>query len=138
MAILDKNRAHGRQFPLVAHQDFDLSELTSGSAIAAVKVPAGARVIGGGVMIDTAFDSATSDVMDVGDGDDDDRYSATPIDVSAAGYTALDITGYKYTTTDFIDLIWTGAGTAATEGAGRLIVEYIIDNRTNEVMPDYD
>jgi len=138
MAILDKNRNHGRQFPLVAVQDFDYTELTSGSATAAVKLPANARVVGGGVVIETAFNDTGTDLADVGDGGDPNRYSALQIDFAATGYTALDITGYKYTTTDYVDITYTGANGNASAGAGVLIVEYVVDERANEVMPDYD
>jgi len=137
--LLDTALIHSRQNVKVAIQDVTMAELTSGAAIGAVKVPYGARVVGGGVIVETAFDSGTSDVLDVGDGGDADRYSATPINIAAAGYTALDITGYKYTVTDFIDLTWTGAGTAATTGVLQLVVFYTIDgNQDAGIMPTYD
>jgi hypothetical protein len=136
MAIASKDRAHGRQWPLVAMQPFDISQLTNGTAVAAVKMPAGARVIGGGVIISTPFD-ASGNVINVGDGDAPNRYSATPVDVTAAGFTSLDVTGYKYTFSDYIDITWTLSG-SPTEGAGIVMVQYVIDGRSNEVNPDYD
>jgi len=138
MSIADQNRNHGRQYPLVAIQDFALADLTSGSAVAAVKLPGNARVIGGGVVITEVFNSTTSDAIDVGDGDNDDRYSDTAVDGQALGYTPLDITGYKYTTQDFIDLKWTSGGGSPSTGTGYLIVMYTVDDRANEVVPDYD
>lgn len=137
--LLDTALVHSRQNLKVAIQDVSYTELTSGAAIGAVKIPYGARVLGGFVVVETAFDSGTSDVLDVGDGVDDDRYTASQIDLQALGATALDVTGYKYTTTDFIDLTWTAVGTAATAGALQLIVFYAIDgNQDAGIMPTYD
>ena len=112
MAI-SKNSA--RQYPLMASVDVTYDMLTSGSAEAAVDIPAGATVVGGYLVVDTAWDSATSDVLDIGDGDDVDRYTASQIDLTAAGATALDVTAYEYTVQDTIDLTWTGAGCCPTD-----------------------
>lgn len=133
MAISAKNMNHGRQYPLVATQAFDYTELESGVAVVAVKVPDGTRVIGGAVYITSAFDASRT--IDVGDTADPDRYSATPIAASAAGVTALDITGYKYPQTGTIDLTVDGA---VTQGEGYIEVQYIRDSRANEVVPSYD
>lgn len=138
MAIASVDRNHGTQYPLVATQDFSYAQLTSGSAVGAIKLPYGARVIGGGVLITTAFNSATSDKIDIGDGGDPDRYTSTEITASSTGWTALTLSGYKYTQTDYVDITWTGTGTAPSAGAGTLIVMYVIDGRANEVNPDYD
>lgn len=138
MAIAAKDRNHGRQWPLVVVQDFDYTEVEDTVAVPAVKLPAGARVIGGGVLVTTAFDFGTTNAVDVGDGGDADRYSGTPVDLSATGWTALDVTGYGYPISDYIDLTADVTGTAATQGEAKLIVEYIVDGRANEVNPDYD
>ncbi len=143
MAIASVDRNHGTQYPLVATQEFTVAQLASGEAVGAIKLPYGARVIGGGVLITTAFNSTTSDKLDVGDGGDPDRYTSSEITISSTGYTALTISGYKYTQTDYVDLTWTGVGADAgaadaDEGAGVLIVMYVIDGRANEVNPDYD
>lgn len=138
MAILSRDRNHGRQWALVAMQDFELSELETGEAVAAVKVPYGARVVGGGVIITEVFDSTSSDTIDIGDGDDSDRYSSAPINGQALGYTALDVTGHKYTGTDYIDITWTSGGGTPSTGKGVLVVQYVVDGRANEVVPDYD
>jgi hypothetical protein len=126
----------GRQYPLVAYVDFTYSDLTDATGVEAIDIPANATVIGGGLYIGTVFNSATSDTIDVGDGGDTDRYTASPIDVTALGYTALTLTGYTYTASDTIDILWDGTGTAPSTGAGTLIVYYMIDERAQEVVPD--
>lgn len=135
MTIAKLDRSQNRQWPLVAIQEFDYADLTSATAVPAVHVPEGARVIGGGIMVDTVWNSAVSDVLDAGDGVDDDEYTSSQIDLTSAGYTALTITGYKYTTPDWIDLTWTGSGAVPTTGAGRIIVMYVVDSRENEIEP---
>lgn len=132
MAIT-KNGA--RQWPMVAYVDFTYDNLTDATGVAAIDIPVNATVVGGGLVINTVFNSATSDTIDVGDGSDTDRYTASPIDVTATGYTALTLTGYTYTAQDTIDILWDGTGAAPTTGAGTLIVWYIIDDRANEVQP---
>lgn len=114
---------------------FDTLSSDAAVAEAVVDVPANAIVVGGTLMVDTVFNSTTSDVLDIGDGANDDRYSATPIDLTTAGAYALDTTGatgagYKYTTADTIDVEWTAGSTGtATTGSARLWVEYIVDGR---------
>ena len=51
----------------------------TGVVEAAVSVPAGATVVGGNVVVRTPFDSTTSDALAVGDADDPNRYTATPV-----------------------------------------------------------
>lgn len=137
-SISSAERNHGRQYPLCVTQSFAYTDLTAGSAVGAIKVPYGARVIGGFVKIDTAFDSTSTDTLKVGDGGDDDRYTASAINIHATGCTALTITGYKYTATDYIDLLWTSGGGTPSAGAGSITLMYIIDGRANEMDPDYD
>ncbi len=109
---------------------FDTLANDDGTVEAVVVVPQNAIVVGGSLTVDTAFDSTTSDVLDIGDGVDPDRYTATPIDLTSTGRTALDLTDYKYTAQDTIDVGWTAGSTGtATAGSARLIVQYIIDGR---------
>lgn len=122
----------GRQEVIAAKIAVGYADIDSDTAGAepVIQVPAGAIVVGGYVNVTEAFDSTTSDALDVGDGDDDDRYSATPIDLQSTGVTALDVTGYKYTTQDTIDVEWTaGATGTATAGAFEIVVQYIVDGR---------
>jgi len=102
----------------------------TGTVEALFGVPAGATVCGGYIVVDTAFDSTTSDVLDIGDGVDPDRYTSTPINLQATGATALTIDGYEYPAGDAIDIGWTAGSTGtATAGSARVWVEYIVDKR---------
>jgi hypothetical protein len=122
-----------RQTILVASKTVAYGDLTDATAVACFDVPAGAIVVGGDVTVTTAWNSATSDVLDVGDGDSAARYN-DDINIAATGRTALGLTGYKYTAADTIDLRWESVGTAATAGSFRIHLWYIIEGRGNEIQ----
>jgi len=123
----------GRQYPLVARVDFTYASFgASGVAEEAIDLPVGAVVTGGALVITTAFNSATTDAIEVGDGDAVARFLASQDVKSAAGRFALTGTEKIYTAPDSVDLEWTGAGAAPSQGAGYLELEYVIDDRANE------
>jgi len=126
MAITQKT---GRQALVVAEVAFAFGDLTSGVAAAAVTVPLGAVVVSGAVVVDTAWNSATSDVIDIGDGGATQRYLAAQDIKTATGRFPLVPTDFVYTADDTIDAIWTGVSTAPSAGAARLHVEYYVENR---------
>lgn len=119
----------GRQISAWATVDFAYTDLTSGAAATAIKLPVGAVVVSGAVVVKTAWNSGTSDVLVVGDSATANRYK-TSFSIAAAGRTALVPTGYQaLSTTREIQVTWTAVGTAASAGAARLEVEYIVPGR---------
>lgn len=112
---------------MVVEQPFRLSQLENGVAVAAVKLPAKSRVLGGGVRVTQVFNSSASDELKVGDTGVTDRYSATPVNLQTLGFTPLYTTGYQYTDVGSINLIWSSGGGVPTTGTGVLIVEYVTD-----------
>jgi len=116
-----------RQSPLFASADFTLADLVSGAFEAAISLPENAEVIGGSLVITTAFNSATTDAATVGDSTSAGRYLTIGAALGALGLgrTALVPTGYRTTGRDPVGITWTGAG-AVTTGAGRLEVEYYV------------
>lgn len=139
MPIANQDKNVGRQYELTAYQEFDFADLSSTAVTPIVKLPANSIVTGGALVITTAFNSGTSDLLEVGDSVQDDDYLVAGVadNGSTAQYIAFTPTGYKYTTADTIDVKWTPAGGAATAGAAFLIVRYIVTDRANEVVPDY-
>jgi hypothetical protein len=122
----------GRQEVIAAEVTIKHDTLASDIAVAegVIQVPEGARVVGGHINVTEVFNSTTSDVLDIGDGGDDDRYTATPIDLTALGATALDVTGYTYTAEDDIDVEWTAGSTGtATTGEATITVLYVVSGR---------
>lgn len=120
-----------RQYALAAEVEFTYADFESGVFQPAIEVPPGAVVTGGLLVIDTAFNSGTSDTMTVGDNVDDDEYGAA-INAQTAAATALVPTGYEFLATGNVGIKLTSVGTAATAGAGRLLVTYQRSGRSNE------
>ena len=144
MALLIPSRT--AQYPLVAEFTFNFDDTmvpaaggaavdfgatnTSATTVEIIPLPPGATVIGGSVDRTTAFDAATFNVT-VGDEDDADRYLGTT-DVKAVGSTALVPTGYKGIGQN-IRLTFTAADVCTT-GVCTVRVEYVVDDRSNEVQ----
>lgn len=121
----------GRQTVLSAIARFTYEDFTSGTALPVIELPPDAVVVGGMFVLETLWNSATSDTFTVGDEVDDDEY-ASGINGKTTAYTALTPTGYQYTATKNIVVKWTGVSTAPTQGAGYLIVNYVREGRSNE------
>jgi len=124
----------GRQWPIYAEVEFSFGDPTEATATAAIDIPPNATIIGGSVMVDVAWDSATTAALDVGDAVDPNRYTVSTVDMKTLGATALDLTGYKYSTYDTIDVVLTNVG-APTVGTARLAVQYVIEGRAHENHP---
>ena len=101
-------------------------------------IPEGANVIRGGVHVQTAFDSATTDVLDLGfrnaaggETDDPNAY-ATVIDMTAVGVIATDamtaVAAIDLTLGAELTASYTATGTVATVGNAIAWLEYIVDN----------
>lgn len=139
MAITKRS---ARQSPISARVDFALADLTSGTAVPAVDLPANARILRTFLRITTAFNSGTTDAMVIQSSEGTPKAYITisagsgalaaskvwSTDPAIAG-TASSNVGFINTAASTLDVKWTGAGTAATTGAGTLLVEYIVDNR---------
>ena len=91
-------------------------------------IPAGAIVINAGVIVTTAFNAATTNVLDIGTSGDDDGF-ATDLALGTIGRIAADelATSNDLYSTSEVTLTATYAqtGTAATAGEGFVYVEFI-------------
>lgn len=125
-----------RQSPLYASADFALADVASGVFEVAVSLPENAEVVGGALVVTTAFNSATSDALDVGDAGASGRYLSVAAAAASllVGRTALVPTGYRTVGKEPVGITWTGVGVVTT-GAGRLEVEYVIVGRGTNVQP---
>jgi len=128
MAITNKDKNTGRQWPLSARQPFDFSQMVSGTAVPAIDLPVGAIVLAGSMVISEVFNSATSDTIAVSGG----GASVAATSVAALGRTALVVDGVEQALSTTVDLTWTGAGAVPTTGRGYVEVQYIITSRANE------
>ncbi len=145
MALLKPTRASQRVSSAVFAFNFDDTVVnTSGATVdfgktntaattaEIINLPLGAVVVGGAVYRSTAFDAATFNIT-VGDVDSANRYLGTT-DVKATGITALVPTGYVSTGQN-IRLVFTAADVCTT-GVAYVRVDYIINNRVDEVNPN--
>lgn len=127
MAI-KKNAA--RQELIVAHLDIGYADPTTyGTAEEAFDLPANAILLGGDVVVKTAWNSATTATLKLGDAADDDRYTSSAIDLKTAGRTALTLTGFKHPTAQGLKALIAQSGTAATAGAARITISYYVEGR---------
>jgi len=125
----------GRQYPLVGMVTFTGgTDVTTAGAYAAMDIPAGAVVTGGYLDVTTAFTALVD--IDIGDGVDPGRYTATILSVDTVGRYALTLDGgtangaYTYPANDTIDV--TIATATAAAGVATLVVEYVMTDRSNE------
>jgi hypothetical protein len=93
-------------------------------------LPAKAVVIQAGVLVTTAFNAGTTNVVDLGTGADDDGF-ATDLALGTVGLIAADelATSNDLYSTNEVPITATVslAGTAATAGAGIAFVTYIVN-----------
>lgn len=91
-------------------------------------IPAGAIVINAGVVVTTAFNAGTTNVLDIGTSGDDDGF-ATDLALGTIGRIAADelaTSNDLYSTSDVtLTATYAQTGTAATAGKGFVFVEFI-------------
>lgn len=122
-----------RQYPLALIFPVTFADLLGGVTVSAADLPGDAVVLRGHFVVTTAWNTGTTDVLDVGLNAANDL--ANDLDLKTTGAKALTgiytkpsgVAGFDIT------LKSTPVGTVATAGAGYLVVEYIGTNRGNEV-----
>lgn len=121
-----------RQYALTAEVTIGVANMNESTVpVAAIKLPVGAVVTGGAVIVDTAFDAATA-TINVGDATTAARYKSA-VNIAATGLTDLVPTGYVSNGAP-IQVVPTFAD-AVTVGSLRLQVTYVIGGRANEAQP---
>jgi hypothetical protein len=127
----------GRQYVLGGEQTISFDDLINGSISTTMKaaLPPGAILMSGGLIIETAWNSATSAVVDIGDATTNTKF-ATGLNLKSAAGTFLPLTGIgiKQTAGDDITFKLTEVGATATAGTARFVYTYLVQNRVNEVM----
>lgn len=96
-------------------------------------IPSGSLILKpiSGVQVNTAFNAATTNVLDIGESsptDNDDLY-ATDLALGTATFVPIDEAVNLAVTADTtITCTYAQTGTAATAGAGEVVIAYIPDN----------
>ena len=120
-----------RQELIAAHLTIGFADITTyGTAEPAIDLPGNAVVVGGDVVVTTAWNSATTATLKLGDAADDDRYTAAAVDLKTVGRTALTLTGFKHTVSEALKALVAQTGAAATAGSARITIQYFVEGRS--------
>lgn len=125
---ITKNSA--RQELITAFVDFTYADIpTTATIYEALDLPVNAVITGGDLIVGTAWNTATSATLSIGDVTLATRY-ATTVDLKTAGRTALTLSGFIHTAVEKVLRGTTAfSGAAATAGAARLTVQYYVKGR---------
>lgn len=120
-----------RQELIVAFVDINLADIVNNVAQAALDLPPNAVIVDGALVTTEAWNSTTSDVMDVGDASSGTRY-LTDGNIRALGARVpLVPTGFLTTPTQpSLTVTWTSGGGVPTTGKVRLEVQYFVKGRS--------
>ena len=119
-----------RQELIVAYVDINLADLTTNVAADAIRLPANAVVVSGSLVTTEAWNSTSTDVMDVGDVTSATRYLTDGNIRALAALVPLVPTGFITTPTEKnLTVTWTSGGGSPTTGKVRLQVQYFIKGR---------
>tara|TARA_R100001143_G_C3347397_1_gene127560 strand:+ start:745 stop:1143 length:399 start_codon:yes stop_codon:yes gene_type:complete len=124
-----------RQWPLVAVARFTLDDLAAATAVDVIELPGNAVVIGGQILVTTAFDDTSSDdTIEVGDADDADRFGVIGVSALGSEPLTIDNDNAQYSVPTSLTLTRQDGTTGdASVGEGLLIVQYVVEGRGNEV-----
>ena len=125
---ISKNSA--RQELISAFVDINLADIANNVAAAALDLPVNAVVVQGRLVTTEAWNSTSTDVMDVGDASSATRY-LTDGNIRALGAVVpLVPTGFIHTATQpSLTVTWTSGGGSPTTGKVRLEVQYYVRGR---------
>ncbi len=125
---ITKNSA--RQELIAAFVDINLANIVNNAGEAALDLPVNAVVVDGSLVTTEAWNSTTSDVMDVGDAGSATRY-LTDGNIRALGARVpLVPTGFIHTAANnVLRVTWTSGGGVPTTGKVRLEVRYYVQGR---------
>lgn len=102
----------------------------NGKAVTVGKIPAGSLILRpvSGVHVTTAFNAGSTNVLDIGSSDNDDLFG-TDLALGTTTFVPVDETvgGFLVASDTTITATVALSGTAATAGAGEVVIAYIPD-----------
>lgn len=145
MALLKATR--NAQWPLMAEFTFnfddtmvdingvtkDFKTFGGNPVVDAINLPANANVIGGELVVETAYTGTTVATVSIGDSASATRYGST-VNLMSAARTALTLTGFRGAGEN-LRLTFNLTVANATAGKATVRVLYTIQGRGNEVQP---
>ena len=127
-------KVDGRQSKLTVTVPFTYADFDeSGVAEIACELPGVAQDVKGNLAITEAFNSATSDAIDVGNDSADDAYVSGQ-NGQAVADADFDVSIPVLGANTNVKLKWTGVGAVPSAGAGRLLLEYNQQGRSTETV----
>lgn len=146
MSVLKATRT--AQYPLMAEFTFNFDDTavdtvagtskTFGSTFGqtlvfdAIPLPPNANVIGGEIIVETAYATSTAATISVGDSTSTTRY-ASSVDLKTAARTALTLTGYRGVGEN-VRLTVNSTVANSTAGKATVRVLYTVQSRANETQ----
>lgn len=125
---IKKNSA--RQELIQAYVDINLADVTSGVDYEAMDLPVGAVIVDGSTVTTEAWNSTSTDVLDVGDSGSQNRYLNDGNIRSLGARVALVPTGKVHTAADNkLTVRWVSGGGTPSTGKVRLEVTYYVLGR---------
>lgn len=109
------------------------TDTVQNTAVAAIDIPPNSVILSGHLFTSTAWNSTTSDVIDVGDAGSATRYLSDGNIRAANALVALVPTGYVHTGGALTVTHTGGAAGTATTGSTRLTVTYITLGKSDGV-----
>lgn len=123
-----KNSA--RQELIQAFVDINLADIVNNVAAAALDLPVGAVITAGALVTTEAWNSTSTDVMDVGDAGSAVRYLTDGNIRTLGARVPLVPTGLIHdATNNTLRVTWTSGGGTPTTGKVRLEVQYFVRGR---------
>ena len=98
----------------------------------AIPLRSGAIVVGGDVIVETAYNTTSTATVSLGDSGSATRY-ASAVNIKTAAITALTRPALR-STGDTLRLTLALADTAATQGKVTVTVTYLVEGRSNETQ----
>jgi hypothetical protein len=123
---------YDHQWPLIGYNEMLSTDFATAATQNVVVLPEGAMVIRAFVLVTTAYNSATTATLSVGDSVTPARYGSG-IDLKTTGIKALVPTGYITPGQGPVTVTFAQTGAAATAGAARVYVEYIVERKGDEI-----
>ncbi|MGD9263014.1 MAG: hypothetical protein PVG88_01615 [Methyloceanibacter sp.] len=134
--IESKNRMPHIQSRMVAQQHMTESEATNGQLVAVHRIPPGAVLITGHVEVVEAYSAGTITMTFV-DMDGNETALSGAVSAAAEGFTAYSAgVPLRAPQGGWVKADCAGADPASEVGDVMMVVEYIVDGRWTEVMPE--
>lgn len=137
--------AREAQYPLTASFTFNFDDtmvdstgveksfnVTGSPVFLAIPLRSGAIVVGGDVIVETAYNTTSTATVSLGDSGSATRY-ASAVNIKTAAITALTRPALR-STGDTLRLTLALADTAATQGKVTVTVTYLVEGRSNETQ----